>query len=265
MMDPASSVDGPVLTERRGRVLVITLNRPHALNAVDSAVSLGVARALERLDGDPDLGAGVLTGAGRAFCAGADLKALAAGVSVDSPEHPHLGFGGLVRREGGKPLVAAVNGAAMGGGVELLLACDLVVAAESAVLALPEVRRGLFAAAGALLRLPGRVPLNAALEMVLTGAAVPADRAREWGLVNRVVPAGSVLDEAVALADIVAANAPLALEVSRRLLLRSAEQTDSRAAWAENDEEFARLLASEDGREGPRAFAERRAPQWVGR
>jgi len=253
-----------VLTEVRGHVLVVTLNRPDALNAVNQDVSRGVAAAMDKLASDPALRVGVITGAGRAFCAGADLKALATGVSLDSPDCPDRGFGGLVRNAGDKPLIAAVNGAAMGGGMELMLACDLVVAADSAVFGLPEVRWGLFAGAGAMLRLTNHLPINIAMEIALTGESISAETAHRWGLINSVVPVEQLMVAALALATTIAENAPLAVQATRRLLRRNTEGPDQNSAWAENDAEFAELLLSEDGREGPRAFAERRAPIWVG-
>jgi enoyl-CoA hydratase len=250
-----------VLTERRGRILVITLNRPDARNAINLALAEGLAHALDTLDAESDLSVGVLTGAGKGFCAGMDLKAFARG---ERPWVAGRGFAGIVQRAAVKPLVAAVEGFAVAGGLEVALSCDLIVAAEGAKLGIPEVKRSLVAAGGALLRLPRRIPYHIAMELALTGEPILAERAAQIGLVNRVVPAGGALDGAIALAEEVAAGAPLALVASKRIL---EEQWD----WP-SDEAFARqmqisepVFSSEDAREGATAFAEKRAPVWRGR
>jgi enoyl-CoA hydratase/carnithine racemase len=250
-----------VLTERRGRVLVITLNRPEARNAINLAVAEGIADAIEMLDGDSELSVGVLTGAGKGFCAGMDLKAFARG---ERPWVADRGFGGIVQRGAVKPLVAAVEGFGVAGGLEIALACDLIVAAEGAKLGIPEVKRSLVAAGGALLRLPRRIPYHVAMELALTGEPILAERAMEIGLVNRVVPAGGALDAAVALAEQVATGAPLALVASKRIL---EEQWDwPRAdAFARQAEIAEPVFSSEDAREGATAFAEKREPVWRGR
>lgn len=252
--------------ERRGAVAVITLNRPDAMNAVDSALSKAVGAALEELAGDPELRVGVVTGAGRAFCAGADLKALAQGRDISDPEHPEYGFAGLVQHFIDKPLIAAVNGFALGGGTEIMLACDLAVMSAEATLGLPEVKRGLVAAAGGLLRLPRQIPQKIALEMALTGTPIDAATALQWGLVNRVVPADEVLTVAVELADTIAANAPLAVRASKRIIHKAADFGSDWDApiWQMNLEQTIPVFMSKDAAEGPRAFAEKRAPQWRG-
>jgi crotonobetainyl-CoA hydratase len=208
---PESHADGVVLIERRGHVARIILNRPNVLNAVNATMSRQLGAALAEADADPDVRAIVLTGAGRAFCAGMDLKAYAAGEEVHAPGHPEWGFAGMTRHRVSVPLIAAVNGYAAGGGTELVLAADLVVAGRSAVLALPEVKRGLVAAAGGALRLHRQVPLKIALEVALTGEQLPVDRAAMYGLVNSVVDDADVVPAALALAERIVANAPLAV------------------------------------------------------
>jgi enoyl-CoA hydratase/carnithine racemase len=251
-----------VTTEDRDGVLVITINRPQARNAVNAAVAEGITTALERLDTDDRLAVGVLTGAGGTFSAGMDLKAFLAG---ESPTVKGRGFGGLTRAEVRKPLIAAVEGWALGGGFELALACDLVVAAQDARFGLPEVSRGLVASEGGVIRLPQRLPHHVAMELLLTGDPLPATRAAEFGLVNRVVPSGqSTLDAALALAARVRRNAPLALAAVKRIV-RTSQGSDDHSAFTAQDEIVAPLLTSEDVREGARAFAEKRNPVWQGR
>ncbi|WP_226363881.1 crotonase/enoyl-CoA hydratase family protein [Pseudonocardia abyssalis] len=253
----------PVRVERRGPVLLMTLDRPEARNAIDATVSAALGAALELLDGDPDLRVGVLTGAGPAFCAGADLKAVAAGRPLNDPDHEEWGLGGFVRHPVDAPLIAAVNGAALGGGTELALACDLVVMADDAVLGLPEPRRGLVAGAGGLLRLGRQLPPKVAAEVVLTGAPMPAAEAYRFGLANRVVPRGQVLAVALGLAAEIAVNAPLAVTTSKRLLGLSIDgDHDQDALWRYNAAAVAEILASADAAEGTAAFAERRSPRW---
>jgi crotonobetainyl-CoA hydratase len=254
------------LLERRGPVALITLNRPRAMNAVNADLSIAVGRALAELADDPALRVGVVTGAGRAFCAGADLKELAAGRTVHDPDHPERGFAGLVRHFVDKPLIAAVNGFALGGGTEILLACDLAVISEEATLGLPEVTRGLVAAAGGLLRLHRQIPPKVAAEAVLTGRPIDARTAERWGLVNQVVPADRVLGAALGLAGDIAANAPLAVRASKRIMIRSgAAGSDWDApAWELNEAEFRSVRSSRDAHEGATAFAEKRPPEWRG-
>jgi enoyl-CoA hydratase/carnithine racemase len=253
--------DAPVLTERRDGVLLITLNRPEQRNAVDAALARGIAAALDELDGAPELRVGVLTGAGKGFCAGMDLKAFVAG------ERPHVGdrgFAGITQRASEKPLIAAIEGFAVAGGLEVALACDLIVAARGARLGIPEVKRGLVAAAGALLRLPRRIPYHLAMELALTGEPIDAERAAAVGLVNRLVEPGEALAEALALAAALAANGPLALAASKRILVESAGWP-LEEQWARQGEIAGPVLLSEDAREGAIAFAEKRAPVWRGR
>ncbi|MGA5700033.1 crotonase/enoyl-CoA hydratase family protein [Peterkaempfera bronchialis] len=255
----------PLLVERRGPVAVLTLNRPEVLNAVDSALAAELGAALNLLDRDPELRVGVLTGAGRAFCAGADLKALAAGEPVHDPAHEEWGFAGITHHPVRKPLIAAVDGVAYGGGTEIVLACDLVVAGEEARFGLPEASRGLLAGAGGLIRLPQQVPFRAAMEAALTGEPISAATAREWHLVNRLVPQGEALSMALVLAERIAANAPLSVQASRRLIRAAAAGAPESEIWSENAEFSTQLLASQDAKEGMLAFAERRSPVWQGR
>lgn len=251
----------PVTTETRGHVLIITINRPQARNAVDSAVAEQIAAAIDELDRGTELRVGVLTGAGGTFSAGMDLKAAARGEPSSAAGR---GFAGLVEAPPRKPLVAAVEGPAMGGGFELALACDLVVAGRSARFGLPEVKRGLIAGGGGALRLPRRIPHHLAMELLLTGRAIPADRAAELGVVNQVCADGDVLDQALALADEVASNAPLALEAVKRVVHELSGRPEPEAFEAQR-QEIRALRESEDFTEGVRAFSERRAPQWTGR
>jgi crotonobetainyl-CoA hydratase len=252
----------PVLVERRGPVTVITLNRPRVLNAVDTALAVDLGAALERVEDDRACRVGVLTGAGRAFCAGADLTALAAGRPVHDPAHPEWGFAGITRHPLRKPLIAAVNGLAYGGGLEISLTCDLVVAAAEATFALPEAARGLLAGAGGLVRLPQQVPFRAAMELALTGQPVTAETAAAWHLVNRVVPAGQALDAALELANQIAQNAPPSVQAGKRLIRAAVANVPEPQLWARNDAECAAVLAGGDAAEGMRAFVERRAPVW---
>jgi crotonobetainyl-CoA hydratase len=254
------------LLERRGAVALITLNRPRAMNAVNAALSRDLGDALAVLADDPELRVGVITGAGRAFCAGADLKELAAGRSISDDAHPERGFAGMVRHFVDKPLIAAVNGFALGLGTEIVLACDLAVAGEEAALGLPEVTRGLVAAAGGVLRLHRQVPPKVAAEAVFTGRPLDPHTALRWGLVNRVVAPDRVLDVALELAETIAANAPLAVRASKRIMARSAATGSDwdAAAWEMSAEEAASVKASRDAREGATAFAQKRRPQWTG-
>ena len=257
MTDPGPNI----LLEETDGVQVVTINRPHRRNAIDHATAVDIAAAMDALDDRDDLVAGVITGAGTAFCAGMDLTAFLAG---ERPSTPERGFAGLVEKPPAKPLIAAVNGPAIAGGFEIVLACDLIVAADDAVFGLPEVTRGLVAAAGGLLRLPARVPYHLAMEWALTGGYVPARRAYEVSLVNRLVPKGDVLTEALALARAIARNSPLALRATKRSIVEgpdwpAAEAFHRQRAISEP------VRASEDAREGARAFTEKRAPVWRGR
>jgi enoyl-CoA hydratase len=250
-----------VLTERRDRVLLITINRPDQRNAVNAAVAEGISSALDELDGDAALSVGVITGAGKGFCAGMDLKAFVAG---ERPYAGDRGFAGIVQRPAAKPLIAAVEGFAVAGGLEVALACDLIVAARGARLGVPEVKRSLVAAGGALLRLPRSLPRNVAMELALTGEPIEAERGYELGLVNRLSEPGQAIDGALELAETIAANGPLALMATKRIMVESADWSDS--------EFFTRqggivepVMTSEDAREGATAFAEKRPPVWKGR
>jgi enoyl-CoA hydratase len=253
--------DEPVLTERREGVLLITLNRPEARNAVNLALAEGVAAALDALDADPDLGAGVLTGAGKGFSAGMDLKAFVAG---ERPWVGDRGFAGIVQRASRKPLIAAIEGFAVAGGLEVALACDLIVAARGARLGIPEVKRSLVAAGGALRRLPQRLPYGVAMELALTGDPIDAERAHELGLVNRLADPGGAVDAAIELAAAIARNGPLALEATKATLQQQFDWTESEF-WQRQGELAEPVMRSEDAREGATAFAEKREPVWQGR
>jgi enoyl-CoA hydratase len=260
-MSTAGAATSTVLAERRDGVLVITLNRPDARNSVNPALAAGVAAALDELDADDGLHVGVLTGAGPGFSAGMDLKAF---VRNESPYAGGRGFAGICERPAEKPLIAAVEGFALAGGLEIALACDLVVAARGARLGIPETKRGLVAAAGALIRLPKRVPYHVAMHMALTGEPISAERAHELGLVNELCEPGTVLDAALRLAGLIAANAPLAVRASKQVV-RSALDWDEAQAWRGQQGLVAPVLESADAREGARAFAEKRPPRWQGR
>jgi enoyl-CoA hydratase len=251
----------PVLTERRNGVLVVTLNRPEARNAVNRAAAEGIAAALDELDGDQALRAGVITGAGGTFSAGMDLKAFVAG------ERPHVegrGSGGIVQGPPGKPLVAAVEGYAVALGFEIVLACDLVAAARDARFGLPEVTRSLVAVAGGLIRLPRRIPYAVAMELALTGELIGAERAQALGVVNRLAEPGGALEAALELAQRVARNGPLAVAASKRIV-RGALEWSEEEAWERQGEIVGPVMTSEDAREGATAFAEKRPPRWQGR
>jgi enoyl-CoA hydratase len=250
-----------VLTERRERILLITINRPDQRNAVNAAVAQGIDAALDELDSDPELSLGVLTGAGKGFSAGMDLKAFVAG------ERPHTadrGFAGITQRSAEKPLIAAIEGFAVAGGLEIALACDLIVASRGARLGIPEAKRSLVAAGGALLRLPRSLPRNVAMELALTGDPILAERAAELGLVNRLAEPGEALQVAIELAETIAANGPLALAATKRILSEAADWPDAEF-FARQREIVEPVMASEDAREGATAFAEKRAPVWKGR
>jgi enoyl-CoA hydratase len=250
-----------VLVEQQGATLVVTINRPQRRNAVTRLVSEGIAAAMDRLDGDEALAVGIITGAGGSFCAGMDLQAFLDG---ERPELEGRGFGGITERPPCKPLIAAIEGFALAGGCELALACDLIVAAEDAVLGLPEVCRGLVAGSGGLVRLPQRIPRAIALEYALTGARLPAREAHGWGLVNRLTAPGEALAGALALADTICANGPLAVAMTKRIVTESPTWPTAEL-WARQAPLVDAVLASEDAREGSLAFAEKRLPVWRGR
>jgi enoyl-CoA hydratase len=251
-----------VLLEDRGKVRIFTLNRPAQKNAVNGALSTQMAALMDAFDADPAVSVGVLTGAGGTFSAGMDLKAFLAG---ESPFVPGRGFGGLAERPPEKPLIAAIEGYALAGGLELALACDLLVAAENAKLGIPEVKRSLVAAAGAAIRLPKRIPYHLAMEMALTGDFYPARRCAELGLVNRVTEPGKALDAALELAQGIAKNGPLGLVASKKVMAGSAGGWTEAEAWQKQREIVDPVFASEDAKEGAAAFAEKRAPVWQGK
>ncbi len=255
------SGEEPILVERRDSTLLVTLNRPAARNAIDQRTAEAIAAALDRLDAAPELRVGVLTGAGSGFSSGLDLKAFAAG------ERPYVkgrGFAGIVERGSRKPLIAAIEGFAVAGGLEVALACDLIVAGRAARLAIPEVRRGLVASGGALLRLPARIPYHVAMELALTGGEITAERGYELGLVNRLTRDGGALAAALALAEELAATAPLALVASKRIVAEAASWPQA-SIWQRQEEIARPVIESADAREGAVAFAAKRPAAWSGR
>jgi enoyl-CoA hydratase len=250
--------------EERGHVAVLTINRPEARNAVNGDVANGLEAAIDRVEESDDLWVAVLTGAGTTFSAGADLKAIASG-QAGSLQTKRGGFAGFVRRERTKPVIAAVDGPALAGGCEIVLACDLVVASTNARFGVPEVKRSLAAAAGGLFRLPQMLPPRVAMELVLTGDPIEADRAHQLGMVNRLVDPGKAVDAAVELAEAICANAPLAVRESRKVVLASLAHHNEDELWNMSIAAMANLAQTEDFAEGPRAFIEKRAPEWKGR
>jgi len=248
-----------VLTEQRGRILVATINRPEARNAVNAAVSKALADAMDRLDGDQSLSVGIVTGAGGSFCAGMDLKAFARGENVVVPDRG-LGF---TEHPPTKPLIAAVEGYALAGGTELALATDLIVAASDSAFGIPEVKRGLVAGGGGLLRLPQRIPYAIAMELALTGDNLPAERAHALGLVNVLAEPGTALDKAIELAEKITANGPLAVAATKRIIVES-RGWSPQTMFAEQAKILMPVFASNDAREGALAFAEKRPPRWTG-
>jgi enoyl-CoA hydratase len=255
------AAEQPVLFSTEGSVAIITINRPNARNAVDLAVAQGVAAALDQLDARPDLFVGILTGAGGNFCAGMDLKAFLRG---EIPIIAGRGFAGLTEAPPQKPLIAAVEGHALAGGFELALACDLIIASEAASFGLPEVKRGLVARGGGLLRLPGQMPYRLAMEFALTGDPLSATRALEMGLINGVTAAGEALAGAKELAGRIARNAPLALAATKSIIVQR-EKWNVEERFEKQREIASVAFESEDAREGASAFAEKRAPVWRGR
>jgi enoyl-CoA hydratase len=250
-----------VLTERRGNVLVITLNRPEVRNAVNAALAEGVGRALDELDSDDELRLGILTGAGGFFCAGMDLGAFVKG---ESPYYEGRGFAGIAERASEKPLIAAIEGFAVAGGLEIALSCDLLVAAKGAKLGIPEAKRSLVAAAGALLRLPKRMPYHAVMELALSGDPWPAERFHELGVVNRLVEPGTALEEAIALGEALSKNGPLALIASKKVLQQQFDWPADEM-WRKQADIVGPVMTSEDAKEGATAFKEKRDPVWKGR
>jgi enoyl-CoA hydratase len=254
-------VSEAVRVERHGRSTVITIDRPQARNAVNHDVATAIAAALDELDAQPDLQAGVITGAAGVFCAGMDLKAYIAGEVVHIGDR---GFAGIAERASDKPLIAAVEGFALAGGLEIALACDIIVAARDARFGIPEAKRGLVAAAGGLVRLPRRIPHNVAMELALTGDFLGAERAERLGLVNRLTDPGRALPTALELAGSITANAPLSLAASKRIINAQRDWSDEQQ-WECQAKITGPVFASADAREGAVAFAEKRPPDWLGR
>jgi len=245
-----------------GEVAQITLNRPTAMNAIDGEMTAQLRAAVDRFEGDPGARVAILTGTGRAFCAGMDLKAFTAGEGpavLEGPGH----FGGFVARQRAKPVIAAVNGPALAGGLELMLACDMVIASTAATFGVPEVLRGIFAGAGAAIRLPRRIPRVHAMSLLLTGEIISAIRARDLGLVNEVVEPDELMPRAVDVATAICRAAPLSIAATLRLA-RLAGDGDEIELWAANEREWQSIVGSMDAAEGPIAFAEKRAPVWTG-
>ena len=252
---------GDVLVlERLGGVLLMTMNRPEARNAIDQRLASALAAAVDDLDSDDGLTIGVLTGAGGTFCSGMDLKAFARGERVSTPR----GFGGFTQVPPEKPMIAAVEGWALAGGFELVLACDLIVAARDAHFGIPEVKRGLVAAAGGLTRLPHALPYPLAMELALTGEPLAAERAHALGMVNRLTEPGAAFDEALSLARQIASNGPMAVRTSKWIMSTAVGWNDD-DLWRRQEQRAAEVLASDDATEGATAFAEKRSPRWTGR
>lgn len=250
-----------VLVDVTDGIMTVTLNRPEAKNAANKALAEGVAAAMDQLDGDDSIRVAILTGAGGTFCSGMDLKAF---VSGETPNIEGRGFAGLTESSPRKPLIAAVEGYALAGGLELAISCDLIVTADNAKFGIPEVKRGLAAAAGGLMKLPRQIPQRLAMELALTGDFISAQRAYEMGLVNAVVPAGTALEAAKTLAARIVANGPLAVAISKQVVLQS-ENWSADEMWQKQQELVMPVFVSEDAMEGSIAFAEKRAPNWKGK
>jgi enoyl-CoA hydratase len=248
-----------VLVEQRDRILIITINRPKAKNAVNAAVARGLADAVDKLDGDPGLSVGIVTGAGGSFCAGMDLKAFARG-EVPIVEGRGMGF---TERGPVKPLIAAVEGYALAGGTELALATDLIVASKDASFGIPEVKRGLVAGGGGLLRLPERIPPAIAMELALTGEPFTAERAHALGMVNVLAEPGGALDAAIELAERITVNGPLAVAATKRIIVESRGWSPD-TMFAEQNKILMPVFSSNDAKEGAIAFAEKRPARWTG-
>ena len=257
-----------VLVDTNDHVMTITLNRPEARNSINAEVARLVGDAFESATNDPNVRVIILTGTGdKAFCAGADLKAIARGEKITPPELAKYGFGGIVKRVLSKPIIAAINGPALGGGTEMALMCDLIVSSEDATFGLPEVKRGIIAAAGGVLRLMDNMPRKRAMEMLLTGDPITAREALELNLINQVVPQTDVLKAALALAERIKVNAPLAVQSTKRVAMGIDGDVvvPEVEKWRINDQEYPLVMATEDAKEGPRAFAEKRPAVWQAR
>ncbi|MFA9200137.1 MAG: crotonase/enoyl-CoA hydratase family protein [Cypionkella sp.] len=254
------AVSEELLTDVRDGVLIVTINRPEAKNAMNKAAAEGIAEAMDRLDSDDSLRVAILTGAGGTFCSGMDLKGFLRG---ERPSVEGRGFGGITERGPVKPLIAAVEGYALAGGFELMISCDLVVANRNAKFGIPEAKRGLAAAAGGLVKLPQMIPPKIAMELALTGDFIDAQRAYDLGLVNRLTD-GPALDAALELAKAVTANGPVAVRVSKQVINESPGWPMAER-WARQGELMGQVFTSEDAREGSLAFAEKRAPNWKGK
>jgi enoyl-CoA hydratase len=249
--------------ERDGHLAIITLNRPEARNAINGEMASTMEACLDEFENDVDLWVGILKAEGTVFCAGADLKEIAAGNGA-ALSTKKGGFGGITRRERTKPLIAAITGTAVAGGCEISLSCDMIIASTETVFGLPEVKRSLVAAAGGLFRLPRALGMATAMELIMTGDPLPSQRAYELGMVNKVVAPDDVVTEARALADRVMANAPLAVQASRNVAARALMDSDD-DLWSASGKGFASIVNTEDYKEGPKAFIEKRPPEWKGR
>jgi enoyl-CoA hydratase len=249
--------------EQRGPFAVVKINRPEARNAVNGAVAQGIEEAIDRIEADDGIWVGILTGEPPVFCAGADLKEINAGNAANL-QTKRGGFGGIVQRERTKPIIAAVDGPALAGGTEIVVSCDLVVASTTATFGIPEVKRSLVAAAGGLFRLGRKIPLNVAMELALTGDPITAEIAHHHGLVNRLVEPGEALGAAIALAERICANAPVAVRESRRVVIEATNAPDD-VGWKMSLEGMAAAMSSEDFGEGLTAFIDKRPPVWKGR
>lgn len=258
-----------VKIEEKGAVLILTINRPEALNAINQQTWIEMGAAIEYFDRSEEHIVAIITGAGnRSFCAGADLKALARGEAIIPPGlEKDWGFAGLAQHYTSKPIIAAVNGFALGGGTEIALACDLVIASEQATFGLPEVKRGILAGAGGLLRLPRQIPLKIALEYILTGRTIPLEVAERWGLVNYVVPHDQLLTKAIEIAEEIAANAPVSIKASKDGVYKGLDVSLDHPpkGWEINDQLTEVVMATEDAKEGPIAFAMKLTPVWKGK